>query len=159
MADSKKIRRSYPGRINQYEWIGVALVLIPALATLGNLSWMNSTALGIPLALFSLFIPLAAGYVCRFTPLDRYVLWRTVLTHLMAAQVLSFLWTLLASPFARAMSYIPQFRGLDKLFAPNLWIVYVTGSLVYLISIAFHYVVMAHEAARAVEVRAVETSM
>jgi len=159
MADSKKIRRSFPGRINQFEWIGVAAVLIPALATLGNLSWVNSIALGIPLALFSLFIPLAAGYICKFTPFDRSVQWRAVLTHITAAQVLSFLWTLLASPFARAISYIPQFRGLDKLFAPDLWIVYVTGSLVYLMSIAFHYVVIAQRTARAIEVRAVETSM
>jgi LytS/YehU family sensor histidine kinase len=77
----------------------------------------------------------------------------------MAAQVLSFLWTLIASPFARALSYIPQFQGLDKQFAPDLWIIYVTGSLVYLMSIAFRYVVIAQEAARAVELRAVETSM
>jgi LytS/YehU family sensor histidine kinase len=86
-------------------------------------------------------------------------LWRTVLTHVMAAQVLSFLWTLIATPFARALSYIPQFHGLDKQFSPNLWIVYVTGSLVYLMSIAFQYVVIAQKAARAVELRAVETSM
>src|SRR5215468_2974341 len=159
MADSVKSRRSFPARINQFEWVGVAVVLIPALATLGDLSWINSTALGVPLALFSLFIPLAAGFVCKFTPLDRSVLWRTVLTHVMAAQVLSFLWTLIAGPFARALSYIPQFRGLDKQFSADLWIVYVTGSLVYLMSIAFHYVVIAQEAARAVELRAVQTSM
>jgi two-component system sensor histidine kinase AlgZ len=159
MADSVKSRHSFPGRINRYEWIGVAVVLIPALATLGNLSWVNSTALGVPLALFSLFIPLAAGYVCKFTPLDRSALWRTVLTHVMAAQVLSFLWTLIASPFARALSYIPQFHGLDRQLSPNLWIVYVTGSLVYLMSIAFQYVLIAQKAARAVELRAVETSM
>jgi LytS/YehU family sensor histidine kinase len=159
MAGSAKIRWSFPSRINQFEWIGVAALLIPAFATLGNLSWVNSTALGIPLAMFAMFIPLAAGYVCRFTPLEKSVLWRTALTHVMAAQVLSFLWTLIASPFARAMSYIPQFRGLDKQFAPHLWIVYVSGSLVYLMSIAFHYVVIAQQAARAVEVRAVETSM
>ena len=158
MADSIKPRK-YAPRMNKQQWIGVAALLVPALAALGNMTWTKSIALGIPLALLSIFIPIAAGYVCRFAPLDKPALWRTLLTHVMAAQVLSFLWTLVASPFARAMSYIPQFHGLDKQFAPNLWIVYVTGSLVYLISIAFHYVVMAQEAARAVEVRAVETSM
>lgn len=158
MADSVTSRK-YAPRVNKHQWIGVAVVLIPALATLGNLSWTNSVAIGVPLALFSIFIPIAAGYVCRFTPFDKSALWRTALTHIMAAQVLSGLWMLIASPFARAMSFIPQFHGLDKQFAPNLWIVYVTGSLVYLVSIAFHYVVMAQEAARAVEVRAVETSM
>ena len=159
MADSRKLRGSFPGRINKYAWIGVAAALVPALATLGNQSWVDSAALGIPLAMFALFIPLAAGYLCRFTPLGKSVLWRTVLTHIMAAQVLSFLWTLVAGPFARAMSYIPQFAGLDKRLAPGLWIVYVTGLLVYLMSIAFHYVLIAQQAAREVEVRAVETSM
>ena len=158
MADSLNSRK-YAPRVNKHQWIGVAALLIPALAALGHLSWANSIALGVPLALFSIFIPIAAGYICRFTPFGKAAVWRTGSTHLMAAQVLSFLWMLLASPFARAMSYIPQFRGLDKQFAADLWIVYVTGSLLYLISIAFHYVVMAQEAARAVEVRAVETSM
>ena len=147
MADSIKLRK-YAVRVNKQQWIGVAALLIPALAALGNMTWTRSVALGVPLALFSIFIPIAAGYVCRFAPLDKPVLWRTVLTHIMAAQVLSFLWTLIASPFARAMSYIPQFHGVDKQFAPNLWIIYVTGSLVYLIAIAFHYVVMAQEADR-----------
>ena len=159
MAESRNTHRFFPGRVNKHAWVGVAAILIPALATLGKLSWINSTALGVPLALFSLFIPIAAGYVCRFTPLDRSVLWRALLTHLMAAQVLSFLWTLIAGPFAKALNYMPQFHGLDKQFAPDLWIVYVTGSLVYLMSIAFHYVVIAQEAAGAVEMRAVETSM
>src|SRR5204862_508014 len=57
------------------------------------------------------------------------------------------------------LSYIPQFRGLDKQFSSDLWIVYVTGSLVYLMAIAFQYVVIAQKAAKAVELRAVETSM
>src|SRR5215470_10883538 len=145
MADSVTSRRRFPGRFSKQAWIGVAVLLIPALATLGNLSWVNSVALGVPLALFSLFIPLAAGYICRFTPLDKSVLWRTVLNHIVAAQVLSFLWTMVAGPFAKALSYIPQFHGVDRQFAPNLWIVYLTRTIVYLMSVAFHYVVIAQE--------------
>ena len=41
MADSRKLRGSFPGRINKYAWIGVAAALVPALATLGNLSWVD----------------------------------------------------------------------------------------------------------------------
>lgn len=159
MAELGDRRKFSSGRVNKYAWIAVAAVLVPALALLGKLPWITSLALGVPLALFSLFIPVAAGFTCRFTPLGKSLLWRTVLTHVMAAQVLSFLLTLIAGPFARALSYLPQFPGVDKQIAPNLWIVYVTGCLVYLMSIAFHYVVMAQEAARAVELRALETSM
>jgi two-component system, LytTR family, sensor histidine kinase AlgZ len=159
MADPANRRKFFPGRVHRYDWVAVAALLIPALRTVGNLSWTTSAALGVPLALVSLFIPLAAGFVCRFTPLGRSVWWRTILTHVMAAQVLSFLWTLLGGPMARALAYVPQLHGVDKQLAPNLWIIYVTGALVYFMSIAFHYVVIAQEAAREVELRAVETSM
>src|SRR5215510_8389273 len=103
MADPANRRTYFPGRVHRFDWVAVAAVLVPALKTLGNFSWTNSFALGVPLALLSLFIPLAAGFTCRFTPLGRSVWWRTILTHLVAAQVLGFLWTLIAAPFARAL--------------------------------------------------------
>jgi len=62
----------------------VALVLIPALATLGNLSWTTSILLGAPLAMISLFIPIDAAYICRFAPLGKAQMWRIILTHLAA---------------------------------------------------------------------------
>jgi two-component system, LytTR family, sensor histidine kinase AlgZ len=152
-------RRKPIAGVSKHSWVSVALILVPALATLGKLPWTMSALLGLPLAMVSLFIPIAAGYVCRFTPLGKIQLWRFGLTHLMAAQVLSFLWTLLASPFSRALAYLPHLHGIDELFAPNLWIVYLTGCLVYGFSVAFHYVAMAQDAARAVEIQAMQTSV
>jgi two-component system, LytTR family, sensor histidine kinase AlgZ len=152
-------RRPYIGHVNKFTWVPVALVLIPALATLGKLPWTASAVLGAPLAMISLFIPIAAGYICRFTPLGKAQMWRIIVTHLADALVLSFLWTLIASPFSRALSYVPQWHGLDRQFAPNLWIVYVTGCLLYVFAVAFHYVAMAQDAARAVEMQVMQTSV
>jgi two-component sensor histidine kinase len=153
-------RRSSPQvRISKLSWLPVAIVVVPCLAVLGKLSWTTSAMIGVPLSMVSLFIPIAAGYVCRFTQLGKGQVWRLALTHLAASQLLSYLWTLLAVPFARALSYIPQLHGIDKQFAPQAWIVYFVGSLLYVFSIAFHYVLMAQDAARAVEVQAMETSV
>jgi two-component system, LytTR family, sensor histidine kinase AlgZ len=145
--------------VSKYTWIPVALVLVPALATLGHLSWTGSIFLGAPLAMISLLIPIDAGYICRFTPLDKTPMWRVVVTHFAAAQVLSFLWMLVAVPFSRALAYIPQLRGIDKEFSPDRWIVYLTGCLFYVFSVAYHYVAMAQNAARAVEMQAMQTSV
>ena len=145
--------------VSKYTWIPVAVVLIPALATLGHLSWTASIFLGAPLAMISLLIPIDAGYICRFTPLGKTPMWRVVLTHFAAAQVLSFLWMLIAVPFSRALAYIPQLHGIDKQFASDRWIVYLTGCLFYVFSVAYHYVVMAQDAARAVEMQAMQTSV
>jgi two-component system, LytTR family, sensor histidine kinase AlgZ len=159
MMNSTERRKPYSGRVHKLTWVPVALVLTLALGTLGHLSWQTSALLGIPLALFSLFIPVAAGFTCRFTPLGKTAWWRIALTHLTGAQVLSFIWTMLASPFSRAMAFFPQLNGLDKQFASDRWIVYVTGILLYLFAAAFHYVAMAQENAREVEMQAMQTSV
>ena len=156
VADRRKLT---PGAVSKHTWVSVAVVLVPALATLGRLPWTTSALLGVPLAMVSLLIPIAAGYVCRFTPLGKTQMWRFGLTHLMAAQVLSFLWTLIASPFSRALAYIPQLHGIDAQLAPNLWIVFFTGNLVYVFAVAFHYVVMAQDAARVVEIQVMQTNV
>jgi two-component system sensor histidine kinase AlgZ len=157
MTNPPERKNSRVGRVNKHYWIPVALVLVPALAVVGGLSWSASTLLGVPLAMISLLIPVDAGYICRFTPLGKTPMWRVILTHFTAAQVLSYLWMLIAVPFSRALAYIPQLQGIDKQFAPDRWIVYLTGCLFYVISVAFHYVAMAQDAAQAVELQAMQT--
>jgi two-component system, LytTR family, sensor histidine kinase AlgZ len=152
-------RSLYQVRVDKLTWLPVAIVLVPLLAVLGKLPWTISALLGVPLSMVSLFIPIAAGYICRFAPLGKAQMWRIALTHLAASQLLSFLWTLLATPFSRLLAFAPQLYGIDKQFAPQVWIVYFTGSLVYVFSIAFHYVAMAQDAARAVAVQAMQTSV
>ena len=159
MSDAANRRKSYLGRVNKLAWVPVALVLIPALAIVGKLSWSASILMGAPLAMISLFIPVEAGYLCRFTPLGKTQIWRLTLTHFAAALVLSYLWMLVGKPYSRALAYIPQLHGLDQQFAPDQWIIYVAGFLLYVVSIAFHYVAMTQDAARAVEIQAMQTSV
>ncbi len=151
--------KSKVGGVNKYTWIPVAVVLVPALATLGKLSWTSSILLGVPLGMISLFIPIDAAYICRFAPLGKAQMWRIVLTPFAAAQVLSLLWMLIAGPYSRALAYIPQLHGIDRDFAPDRWIVYLTGCFFYVISVAYHYVAMAQDAARAVEMQVMQTSV
>jgi two-component system sensor histidine kinase AlgZ len=159
MTTAADLRSLYHIRVGKLTWLPVAVVLVPLLAVLGKLPWTSSALLGVPLSMVSLFIPIAAGYICRFAPLGKAQMWRIALTHLAASQSLGFLWTLLATPFARALAYLPQLHGIDKQFAPAVWIVYFTGSLLYVFSISFHYVAMAQDAARAVELQAMQTSV
>src|ERR1700693_4434176 len=106
-------QKSKTGSVNKYTWIPVALVLIPALATLGNLSWTTSILLGAPLAMISLFIPIDAAYICRFAPLGKAQMWRIILTHLAAAQVLSLLWMLIAGRFRGRLESFTHWHGFN----------------------------------------------
>jgi len=159
MINSTDGKKSTFGKVNKLFWIPAAVILVPALATLGKLSWFASIMLGVPLAFISLFITIDAAYICRYAPLGKAQMWRIILTHFAAAQVLSYLWMLIASPYSRALAYIPQLQGIDKQFAPDRWIVYVTGCLLYVFAMEFHYVAMAQDAARAVELQAMQTSV
>lgn len=159
MTNHADVRKNYSGRVHKLTWIPVSVVLTIAFATLGHFGWQTGAILAIPLGLFSLFIPVAAGFTCRFTRLGKTSWWRIALTHVSAAHVLSAIWTLLARPFSRALAFFPQLHGLDKQFAQDWWIVYVTGCLLYLFAVAFHYVAMAQEEARAVERQAMQTSV
>jgi len=68
MTNSADRQKSKTGSVNKYTWIPVALVLIPALATLGNLSWTTSILLGAPLAMISLFISNRCGIYLQICP-------------------------------------------------------------------------------------------
>ena len=159
MNNSTGGKKSNFGRVNKLFWIPAAVVLIPALASIGKLSWTASILLGAPLAMISLFITIDAAYICKYAPLGKAKMWRIVVTHFTAAQVLSYLWMLIAVPYSRALAYIPQLHGIDKEFLPDRWIVYVTGCLLYVFAMEFHYVGMAQDAAKEVEMQAMQTSV
>src|ERR1043166_10185865 len=86
MMHSTVLKKVSFGRVNKFFWIPSAAVLVPTLATLGKLSWTASLLLGIPLAMISLFIPVGAGYICRFAPLGKAEMWRVGVTHFMRSE-------------------------------------------------------------------------
>lgn len=146
------------GRLGLYllAWVPLAAMLVYLLASSGEMRWLEAGALVAPLCLLYAFICLSAWYSCRSTPLGRATLTRLLSTHLIAAALVSFLWTQAASALASGLSRLAGFKGLDQRFAPHVPIFFAAGLLLYLLSVAFHYVLLAIEESRQAEARAME---
>jgi two-component system sensor histidine kinase AlgZ len=140
-------------------WSPLAGILIYLMAVPGKLGWRDAIVLIVPLCLVYQFVCLSAWYMCKAAPLQRTPVLRTRLTHLVAAVIISYLWVELARLLAYGLAQFPTFRGLDERFAPQTTVLYGLGFLVYLLSVAAHYVILAMEDSSKAEARALETSV
>jgi signal transduction histidine kinase len=137
-------------------WIPVAGMLAHSLVGPDAMTWREAIALTVPLCLVYAFVCLAAWYPCRATPLERSSFSRLVLTHLTAAVVLSALWGATAKAVATALAHHAGFVGLDQRLEKHFSVLWATGVLLWFLSVTFHYVLLAEQASREAEARALE---
>jgi len=140
-------------------WIPLAAVLVYLMGTAGGLTWSESAAVVLPLSIIYVFICLAAWYPTKGTPLATTPLSQLALTHLLAAALLSFTWIQLAKGWAYILSRSATFAELPTHLAPHVPILYGAGFLLYLLAVAYHYVILSLEASREAESRVMQTSL
>jgi two-component system, LytTR family, sensor histidine kinase AlgZ len=140
-------------------WVPLTATSIYVLVIRGTLSWLQATALAVTVFLFYAFLCLSAWYPCRATPLGRVTFMRLLLTHLIAAGIMSFVWTQAGGALAYGIVGPEKFDAMRRAFQPQLNSIFTIGVLLYLLSVAFHYVLIAMEASRQAEARAMEVSI
>jgi two-component system sensor histidine kinase AlgZ len=136
-------------------WVPLAGILVYLLVRAGE-SWMVAAALTVPLCFVYAFLCLAAWYPCRATPLESSGFLKLLLTHFTAAVVLSAVWVQLAKGLATGLTRWGGFSGLDERATKYLPLLWVTGLLLYVLSVTFHYVLLAEQASREAQERALE---
>jgi two-component system, LytTR family, sensor histidine kinase AlgZ len=139
-------------------WVPIAGMLMYALIGSEGLSSKEAIALTVPLCLVYAFVCLAAWYPCQATPLEKSSFVRLVVTHLTAAVLLSVLWAALAKELAIVLARYAGFVELDRRLETLRYfsLLWATGVLLYILSVTFHYVLMAEQAAREAQERALE---
>lgn len=140
-------------------WIPLSAILVYVLAAGGPMTWIESAALVLPLGGIYLFVCLGAWYPVRSAPIGSTPPSRLALTHILGAAVLSLLWIQLAKGLALALSRSPNFANTPAHLASRLPILFGAGFLLYLLSVAYNYVLVSMEASREAEARAMETSI
>lgn len=137
-------------------WVPLTATSIYVLVTRGTLGWLEAIVLAVAVFLFYAFLCLSAWYPCRATPLGRISFIRLLLTHLIAAVLISFLWTRAGGVLAYAILSPEKFDAIRRQFEPQLNSIFTIGVLLYLLSVAFHYVLIAMEHSRRAETQASE---
>jgi sensor histidine kinase YesM len=142
-------------RLYLLAWVPLAGILVYLLVRAGE-SWTVAAALTVPLCFVYAFLCLAAWYPCRATPLESSGFLKLLLTHFTAAMLLSAVWVHLAKGLATGLTRWAGFSGLDERAAKYLPLLWVTGVLLYVLSVTFHYVLLAERASREAQERALE---
>src|SRR5271169_6270882 len=145
-----------PRRLGLYLLAWLPLVAILSYSLSSDLGWSAALALTGPLCLVYAFVCLAAWYPCRATPLEQSGFAKLLLTHFTAAVLLSTLWVQLAKGLAIALTRWAGFAGLDQRLPKYFPLLWVTGVLLYVLSVTFHYVLLAEQASREAQERALQ---
>ncbi|MCK5377300.1 MAG: histidine kinase [Acidobacteria bacterium] len=140
-------------------WMPVAALLTAALVLTGWGGWLQSLLFAFPLLTVYAFLCLAAWYPCRALPLGQTRTGVALTSHIAAAAVSSALWVAMAWLLARAFSRSTIFAGEAALTADQIGLLFVVGLLLYLLSVAVHYLFVAAELGRAAERRALEAEV
>lgn len=142
------------GRLGLYllVWIPLALLLAYLLVVTGGLAWLEAATLSLPLALFYAFVCLAPWYMCRALPIGSSPGYKILGNHLAAAIAAGLLWIVLAKGLAVIFGR-SLFAHLNERFSPQLPLVFGIGVLLYLLSVALHYVLLSIESSKEAEAR------
>jgi hypothetical protein len=121
-------------------WLVLAALLAALLRLAGDATWYEAVVLTSPPCVFYAAMCLTPWYMCRALPLNSEW-WRLVANHLGASVLACALWI----GAARGMSSLLK---LDPQLNPAIPHLIAVGFLLYILSIASHYVLLAMEASR-----------
>src|SRR5207302_2318453 len=112
-------------------WVPLTATSAYVLATRGTLGWLQATALAVAVSLFYALLCLSAWYPCRATPLGKVSFIRLLLTHLIAAALMSFVWTQAGAVFTYAVLSPDKLATIKHEFQPQVNAIFTVGVLLY----------------------------
>jgi two-component system sensor histidine kinase AlgZ len=133
-------------------WAVLAALLTALLHLPGALNWRETVALAGPLCLFFAFVCLAPWYMCKQLPLGSAGITELLLYHFGAAVLATALWVALARVIASVIS-------IEARLDPEIPHLIAVGLLLYLLSVALHYMALAVEASRQAAIDAREAEL
>lgn len=140
-------------------WLPVVALMTVALITTGWGGWTQSLIFAVPLVFVYAFLCLAAWYPCGAMPLGRSRTTTALLTHIATAVISAALWVGMARVLAQGLERFGLQRGTGELSSEQQRLFFAVGFLLYLLSVAIHYLFAAAEVSRAAERRALEAEV
>jgi hypothetical protein len=140
-------------------WLPVVVLLTAAMVMTEWGDWQQSLLFAFPMVVVFSFLCLSAWYPCRAMPLGGERTEMALLTHLAAAALSALLWVGLAWVLAAGFERSSLDTGQAALTIEHTGIIFISGLLLYLLSVAIHYLFAAAEASRAAERRALRAEV
>ena len=142
------------GRFTLYlmAWLPFGGLLAYLLVVTGGLEWLPAAAVSLPLALFYALLCLGPWYMCRVLPLGPSQIPKLLGNHVAAAVAAALIWIVLAKGLALLLGryFFPRF---DQRLSAQLALLFGVGVLLYLLSVALHYLILSLENSKEAETR------
>ncbi len=122
-------------------WLMLMLLLAGLLRLAGDATWPEAMVLSAAPCVLYAFLCLTPWYMCRSLPIVGTSPLRLIVNHLGAAILASALWL-------GSAQLVASMLGLERQLAPAIPHLIAVGLLLYVLSIALHYVLLALEAQR-----------
>jgi len=140
-------------------WMPVVALLTASMVLTNWGNWTESLLFGFPLVTIYAFLCLAAWYPCRALPLGDEQTAFSLATHVATAAISAGVWVgmawVLANGFERSAASVAG----SRLTSEQMGLIFVFGLLLYLLSVAIHYLFAAAEASSDAERRALEAEV
>jgi two-component system, LytTR family, sensor histidine kinase AlgZ len=134
-------------------WIPLVLLLGGVLASTGDFTWVQSGELVLPLSAIYAFVCLSAWYLCQAAPLRTTGALYVLVAVNTAAAVSSLIW-------AGAVGWAVAIGlGIEPQYLRQRPILFAAGFLLFDLAAAFHYALIALEASRQAQARAMQASI
>jgi hypothetical protein len=137
-------------------WLPIAALLTEVLALGGSISWKNAALIVFPMCLVYAFICQASWYLCNAVPLRENEIGRLAASHGTAAVVSALAWVGTGWVWASMLSSSFQLEGLTTLYVAQIPVLLASGVLLFILAVAFNYLVITFEVSRRAESRALE---
>jgi len=136
-------------------WIPVAVVLA-AVVTRGGMSVPEAAVIVVPMCLMYAYICQASWYLCQALPLRQSETLRLVGTHATAGLVASAAWVGIGLVWAFLAGTSFDLDAIVDRYLVQLPILFLSGVLLFLLAIAFNYLLITFEASQRAEQKALE---
>ncbi len=131
-------------------WV-IAAVLLSAVLTRLGLGWVESLVFIVPLFVVYAFVCLSAWYLCRAQPIRDLSLARVLTSSSLTAVTAGAFLLAKARAWNLVLSATPSFAESSGRYDQQMPLLFAVGILLFLLSIAVHYALLAVEAARQAE--------
>ena len=140
-------------------WIPIGLILVYWPVALGSFNWWEGMAVVFPPIIIYAFLCLSPWYLCQIFPLGGTKPHRLVVNHTAAAAVAAGLWMV---TFVAHTNTLAKFAGMETIVSRfrHMWApFYFVGVLLYLLSVALHYLLTSVETSQKAQTLARESEL
>jgi two-component system, LytTR family, sensor histidine kinase AlgZ len=137
-------------------WLPIAALLTQVLVRGGSIGYRDAALIVFPMCLVYAFICQSSWYLCNAMPLRHSHAARLLASHGTAAVVSAASWVALGWAWARLLATFYPDDTLNSLYAAQVLVLFVSGLPLFLLAVAFNYLLITFEESKRSESKALE---